>query len=74
MRQASGLNVEIVDRAAELCAKPKAIKDLVDAMATLSNSFHEVNSMLNEIQELLQVVLLLILLYLHFVIILTLLY
>lgn len=59
MRQATGLSQDIVDRAAALSAKPTATQDLVDAMAKLSDSYHEVEAMLNEIQELLKVRLLL---------------
>lgn len=55
MRQATGLSQELVDRAAALSARPSATQDLVDAMARLSNSYHEVEAMLNEIQELLKV-------------------
>lgn len=55
MRQASGLSQDLVDRAAALSARPAATQDLVDAMAKLSNSYHEVEAMLNEIQELLKV-------------------
>lgn len=55
MRQATGLSQELVDRAAALSARPTATQDLVDAMAKLSNSYHEVEAMLNEIEELLKV-------------------
>ncbi|RZC41776.1 tyrosine-protein phosphatase non-receptor type 23 [Asbolus verrucosus] len=54
MRQATGLSQDLVDRAAALSAKPTATQDLVSAMGKLSNSYHEVESMLNEIQELLK--------------------
>jgi tyrosine-protein phosphatase non-receptor type 23 len=54
MRQATGLSQDLVDRAAALSAKPTATQDLVAAMGKLSNSYHEVESMLNEIQELLK--------------------
>lgn len=55
MRQATGLSQDIVDRAAALSARPTATKDLIDAMARLSDSYHEVEAMLNEIQELIKV-------------------
>ncbi|XP_044266202.1 tyrosine-protein phosphatase non-receptor type 23 [Tribolium madens] len=54
MRQATGLCQDLVDRAAALSAKPSATQDLVAAMGRLSNSYHEVESMLNEIQDLLK--------------------
>ncbi|XP_063922824.1 tyrosine-protein phosphatase non-receptor type 23 isoform X2 [Zophobas morio] len=54
MRQATGLSQDLVDRAAAISAKPTATQDLVAAMGKLSNSYHEVESMLNEIQELLK--------------------
>ncbi|KAK9888812.1 hypothetical protein WA026_001035 [Henosepilachna vigintioctopunctata] len=54
MRQATGIPQEIVDRAAALSAKPNAIQDLITSMTKLSNSYHEVDSLLNEIQELLK--------------------
>lgn len=55
MRQASGLTQDLVDRAAAICGRPTAVQDLVDAMTKLSGSYHEVEAMLNEIQELLKV-------------------
>lgn len=55
MRQATGLTQDLVDRAAALSAKPTATQDLIDAMTKLSNSYHEVEAMLNDIQELLKV-------------------
>lgn len=55
MRQATGLSQDLVDRAAALSAQPSATQDLVDSMAKLSNSYHEVEAMLNEINELLKV-------------------
>lgn len=55
MRQATGLSQDLVDRAAAISARPSATQDLVDAMAKLSNSYHEVEAMLNEIHELLKV-------------------
>lgn len=54
MHQATGLTQDLLDRAAEISARPSATKDLVDAMGKLSNSYHEVEAMLNEIQELLK--------------------
>ncbi|XP_044752950.1 tyrosine-protein phosphatase non-receptor type 23 isoform X2 [Coccinella septempunctata] len=54
MRQATGIPQEIVDRAAALSAKPNAIQDLISSMTKLSNSFHEVESLLNEIDDLLK--------------------
>lgn len=54
MRQATGLPQDLVDRAAALSAKPSACQDLIDVMSKLSNSYHEVEAMLNEIQELLK--------------------
>ncbi|KAL3280960.1 hypothetical protein HHI36_004185 [Cryptolaemus montrouzieri] len=54
MRQATGLPQDIVDRAAALSAKPNAIQELITSMTKLSNSYHEVESLLNEIQELLK--------------------
>lgn len=51
----SGLTHDIVDRAAAMTAKPNAIKDLVKTMGRLSNTFHDVESMLNEIDDLLKV-------------------
>ncbi|CAH0557308.1 unnamed protein product [Brassicogethes aeneus] len=50
----TGIPQEIVDRAAAMNARPAAIQDLVDSMGKLSNIFHEVESMLNEIDMLLQ--------------------
>lgn len=43
-----------MDRAAAINAKPNATQDLIDAMGKLSNIFHEVESMLNEIDALLK--------------------
>ncbi|XP_045472120.1 tyrosine-protein phosphatase non-receptor type 23 isoform X2 [Harmonia axyridis] len=54
MRQATGIPQEIVDRAAALSAKPNAIQDLISSMTKLSNSYHEVESLLNEIENLLK--------------------
>ncbi|XP_060518621.1 tyrosine-protein phosphatase non-receptor type 23 isoform X2 [Cylas formicarius] len=54
MHQASGIPQELIDRAAALSAKPSAIRDLVDAMAKLSDVYHEVESNLNEIDALLR--------------------
>lgn len=58
MRQASGLTQDIVDRAAAMSARPTATQDLVNAMARLSNTYHDVEAMLNEIDDLLKVTLL----------------
>lgn len=54
MRQATGLPQELIDRAAALSARPNAIQDLISAMAKLSDSYHEVEAMLKEINELLK--------------------
>lgn len=56
MRQASGLTQDLVDSAAAISARPAAVQDLIDAMTKLSGSYHEVEAMLNEIQELLKVI------------------
>lgn len=42
---------EVVDRAAQLNANADAITHLVQAMATLANLYHDVESMLDEIQQ-----------------------
>lgn len=55
IRQETGIPQEIVDRAAALSAKPNAIQDLISSMTKLSNSFHEVESLLNEMEDLLKV-------------------
>lgn len=55
MRQASGLPQDLLDRAAALSAKPNATQDLINAMGQLSNTYHDVEAMLNEIQDLLTV-------------------
>lgn len=54
MRKASGLPQDLVDRAAALSAKPMATQELVTVMNKLSNIYHEVEAMLNEIQDLLK--------------------
>lgn len=58
MKQAHGLTQDIVDRAAAMSVRPTAVQDLVTAMGKLSNTFHDVESMLNEIDGLLKVSLL----------------
>lgn len=55
MKEASGLTHDVVDRAAAMSAKPNAIKDLVKAMGRLSNTFHDVESMLSDIDDMLKV-------------------
>lgn len=54
MHQARGLPQEIVDRAAALAARPTACQDLVAVMSKLSNSYHDVEAMLRDIQQLLK--------------------
>ncbi|KRT83132.1 tyrosine phosphatase [Oryctes borbonicus] len=54
MHQAKGLPQEIVDRAAALAARPSACQDLVAVMSKLSNSYHDVEAMLRDIQQLLK--------------------
>ncbi|KAK5646077.1 hypothetical protein RI129_004541 [Pyrocoelia pectoralis] len=54
MRQANGITQDVVDRAAAMTAKPTAIQDLVAAMAQLSNIYHDVESMLTEIETFLK--------------------
>ncbi|KAL1501415.1 hypothetical protein ABEB36_006738 [Hypothenemus hampei] len=54
MHQATGITQELIDRAASLSAMPRAILDLVDAMARLSNIYHDVEGNLNEIDALLK--------------------
>ncbi|KAI4466261.1 pcd6 interacting protein-related [Holotrichia oblita] len=54
MHQARGLPQEIVDRAAALAARPSACQDLVTVMSKLSNSYHDVEAMLRDIQQLLK--------------------
>ncbi|KAL0274013.1 UNVERIFIED_CONTAM: hypothetical protein PYX00_006557 [Menopon gallinae] len=44
---------ELIDRCAALSAKPDAIKNLFDSMNKLSNIYHDVESMLQEIKEML---------------------
>lgn len=55
MKLAKGLPQELVDRAAALSARPNAIQDLVSAMAKLSDTYHDVEAMLKEINELIKV-------------------
>lgn len=50
----NNLPQELIDRCASLNAKPDTIQSLADAMSKLSNLYHEVESMLNDIKELLQ--------------------
>ncbi|CAG2059549.1 unnamed protein product, partial [Timema podura] len=45
---------EAVDRCAALSAKPSAIQDLVDAMGKLADTYQDVESMLQEVKELLE--------------------
>ncbi|XP_063228884.1 tyrosine-protein phosphatase non-receptor type 23 isoform X3 [Bacillus rossius redtenbacheri] len=45
---------ELVDRCAALSAKPSAIQDLIDAMGRLADTYQDVESMLQEIRELLE--------------------
>ncbi|CAG9825233.1 unnamed protein product [Phaedon cochleariae] len=54
MHQATGIPQELIDRAAALSAKPTAIQDLVGSMGKLSNIYQEVESSLNEIDQLLK--------------------
>ncbi|KAF5269203.1 hypothetical protein FQR65_LT02504 [Abscondita terminalis] len=54
MRQANGLTQDLVDRAAAMSAKPTAIQDLVSAMAKLSGIYHDVESMLTEIDSMIK--------------------
>lgn len=51
--QSTKLPQELVDRCASLNAKPNAIPDLVSSMSSLADSCFEVESMLQEIKELL---------------------
>ena len=46
---------ELVERCAALSAKPDAIKNLIDAMDKLTDTYHDVEGMLKEIMELIQV-------------------
>ncbi|XP_065163635.1 LOW QUALITY PROTEIN: tyrosine-protein phosphatase non-receptor type 23 [Atheta coriaria] len=55
VKSAKGLPQELVDRAASMVARPNATKELVEAMGKLSNSYQEVEAMLQEIQEMLKV-------------------
>ncbi|KAB0798419.1 hypothetical protein PPYR_09412 [Photinus pyralis] len=54
MRQASGITQDVIDRAAAMSAKPTAIQDLVKSMSQLSNIYHDVESMLAEIETLIK--------------------
>ncbi|KAJ8921018.1 hypothetical protein NQ315_015814 [Exocentrus adspersus] len=54
MNQATGIPQELIDRAAALSAKPKAIQDLVEVMGKLSNIYQEVESNLKEMDALLK--------------------
>lgn len=54
MHQAKGLPQEIIDRAAALSARPNACQELVAVMGKLSNSYHDVEAMLRDIQQLLK--------------------
>lgn len=54
MHQANGLTQDLIDRAAALSARPNATQELVSAMGKLSNTYHEVEAMLKEINALLQ--------------------
>lgn len=54
MRKASGLPQDLVDRAAALSAKPMVTQELVTVMSKLSNIYHDVEAMLNEIQDFLK--------------------
>lgn len=47
---------DVVDRCAALSAKPDAIQNLIGAMDKLSDIYHDVEAMLNEIMELIQVI------------------
>lgn len=53
--QPNKLPQELVERCAALSAKPDAIKNLIDAMDKLSDTYHDVEGMLKEIMELIQV-------------------
>lgn len=44
---------ELAERCAALNAKPNAIQDLVDAMGKLADTYHDVEAMLKDIDELL---------------------
>lgn len=46
---------ELIERCAALSGKPDAIKNLIDAMDKLSDTYHDVEGMLKEIMELIQV-------------------
>lgn len=54
IKSATGLTQELVDRAADMHARPESVKKLVEMMSKLSDVFHEVESLLSEIQDLLQ--------------------
>lgn len=55
MQNASGFTQDLIDRAAAMSAKPNAIQDLVTSMSKLSSTYHDVESMLHEIDEILKV-------------------
>ncbi|GLV42515.1 myopic [Carabus blaptoides fortunei] len=50
-RQATGVPQDVIDRAAAICAKPQATHALVEAMGKLASIYHDVESLLGEIQE-----------------------
>jgi hypothetical protein len=43
---------DLVDKCAEMTARPDAIQELTNAMAQLSDSYHDVDAMLEEIKAL----------------------
>lgn len=53
--QPNKLPQELVDRCAALGVKPDAIKNLINAMDKLSDTYHDVEGMLKEIMELIQI-------------------
>ncbi|GLH05002.1 Tyrosine-protein phosphatase non-receptor type 61F [Gryllus bimaculatus] len=52
--ESSRLPQELIDRCAALSVKPNAIQNLIDSMNKLSDTYHDVEAMLQEIKELLQ--------------------
>lgn len=55
LKNASGLTQDIVDRAAAMSAQPNAVSELISSMSKLSDMYHDVETSLKEIHELLKV-------------------
>lgn len=51
IKSVKGLTQELVDRAADMNARPEAVKELVEMMSKLSDAYHEVESLLSEINQ-----------------------